>query len=149
VSEWVSEWLLFNAKWEINFSPISWRDEMMMDWLAQNQDNVLEWSDISIHRLLFQWVSSTIKIQLGVGLVQSNIIIISSRGKHANRRSNTYQFVRPLVWPYRVSNPRTTALETRRLTITPPIQSTIKIQLGVGLVQSNIIIISSNVLVMI
>jgi hypothetical protein len=24
------------------------------DWLAQNQDNVYEWSDMSIHRLLFQ-----------------------------------------------------------------------------------------------
>jgi hypothetical protein len=24
------------------------------DWLAQNQDNVSEWGDISIHRLLFQ-----------------------------------------------------------------------------------------------
>ena len=33
------------------------------DWLAQN--NVSEWSDMSIHRLLFQW-SSTIKIQLSV-----------------------------------------------------------------------------------
>jgi len=24
------------------------------DWLAQNQDNVSEWNDMSIHRLLFQ-----------------------------------------------------------------------------------------------
>ena len=24
------------------------------DWLAQNQNNVSEWSDMSIHRLLFQ-----------------------------------------------------------------------------------------------
>ena len=24
------------------------------DWLARNQDNVSEWSDMSIHRLLFQ-----------------------------------------------------------------------------------------------
>jgi hypothetical protein len=24
------------------------------DWLARNQDNVCEWGDISIHRLLFQ-----------------------------------------------------------------------------------------------
>jgi len=24
------------------------------DWLAQNQDNVSEWGDMSIHRLLFQ-----------------------------------------------------------------------------------------------
>jgi hypothetical protein len=31
--------------------------------LIQNQDNV--WSDMSIHRLLLQWVS-TIKIQLSV-----------------------------------------------------------------------------------
>ena len=24
------------------------------DWLARNQDNVYEWGDVSIHRLLFQ-----------------------------------------------------------------------------------------------
>ena len=39
------------------------------DWLARNQDNVSEWGDMSIHRLLFQW-ASTIKIKL-IGLVQS------------------------------------------------------------------------------
>ena len=32
------------------------------DWLAQNQNNVSEWSDMSICRLLFQW-ANTIKIQ--------------------------------------------------------------------------------------
>jgi hypothetical protein len=35
------------------------------DWLAKNQDNVSEWSDMSIGALLFQW-ASTIKIQLSV-----------------------------------------------------------------------------------
>ena len=35
------------------------------DWLARNQNNVLEWGDMSIHRLLFQW-ASTIKIQISV-----------------------------------------------------------------------------------
>ena len=35
------------------------------DWLAQNQDNVPEWGDMSIHGLLLQWASS-IKIQLSV-----------------------------------------------------------------------------------
>jgi hypothetical protein len=35
------------------------------DWLARNQDNVSEWSNMSIHGLLFQW-ASTIKIQLSV-----------------------------------------------------------------------------------
>ena len=33
------------------------------DWLARNQDNVSEWSDMSIRGLLFQW-ASTIKIQI-------------------------------------------------------------------------------------
>ena len=33
------------------------------DWLAQNQDNVSVWSDMSIRRLLFQR-ASTIKVQL-------------------------------------------------------------------------------------
>ena len=27
------------------------------DWLARNQDNVLEWGDMSIRGLLFQWAS--------------------------------------------------------------------------------------------
>jgi hypothetical protein len=35
------------------------------DWLAQNQDNVSECSDLSTRKLLFQW-PSTIKIHLGV-----------------------------------------------------------------------------------
>jgi len=34
-------------------------------WLARNQNNVYEWSDMSIRGLLFQW-ASTIKIQLSV-----------------------------------------------------------------------------------
>jgi hypothetical protein len=35
------------------------------DWLAWNQHNVSEWSDMSTRGLLFQW-ASTIKIQLSV-----------------------------------------------------------------------------------
>jgi hypothetical protein len=35
------------------------------DWLARNQNNVSEWSDMSTRGLLFQW-ASTIKIQLSV-----------------------------------------------------------------------------------
>jgi hypothetical protein len=35
------------------------------DWLAQNQNNVSEWSDMSTDGLLFQW-ASTVKIQLSV-----------------------------------------------------------------------------------
>ena len=35
------------------------------DWLARNQNNVSEWSDMSTRRLLFQR-TSTIKIQLSV-----------------------------------------------------------------------------------
>ena len=46
------------------------------DWLAQNQSNASEWSDMSTHRLLFQW-ASTINIQLLV-YYKTNIIIISS-----------------------------------------------------------------------
>ena len=35
------------------------------DWLARNQDNVSEWSDMSTRGLLFQW-ASTMKIQLSM-----------------------------------------------------------------------------------
>jgi hypothetical protein len=41
------------------------------DWLARNQNNVSEWSDMSTRGLLYQW-ASTIKIQTQcVGLEQS------------------------------------------------------------------------------
>jgi hypothetical protein len=47
------------------------------DWLARNQNNVSEWSDMSTRGLMFQW-ASTIKIQLSV-LVENkaDLIIIS------------------------------------------------------------------------
>jgi hypothetical protein len=35
------------------------------DWLARNQNNVSEWSNMSTHGLLFQW-ASTINIQLSM-----------------------------------------------------------------------------------
>ena len=35
------------------------------DWLAQNRDNVSEWSAMSTRGLLFQW-ASTLKIQLSM-----------------------------------------------------------------------------------
>jgi hypothetical protein len=35
------------------------------DWLARNQNNLSEWSEMSTHRLLFQW-ASTMKIQLSM-----------------------------------------------------------------------------------
>jgi hypothetical protein len=35
------------------------------DWLTRNQDNVLDWDEMSIRWLLFLW-ASTIKIQLSL-----------------------------------------------------------------------------------
>ena len=50
------------------------------DWLARNQNNVSEWSDMSMCGLLFQW-ANTIKIQLKrAGLEQS--------GRHQNLIEN-------------------------------------------------------------
>jgi hypothetical protein len=47
------------------------------DWLARNQNNVSEWSDMSARRLLFQW-ASTIKIKLGMLVwYKADFIIIS------------------------------------------------------------------------
>ena len=46
------------------------------DWLAQNQDNVSDWCDISIHGLLFQW-ASTINIQLSMSVQNKANLIIS------------------------------------------------------------------------
>ena len=49
------------------------------DWLARNQNNVSERGDMSIRRLLFQWVS-IIKIQLGVLVkYKADLIIILSK----------------------------------------------------------------------
>ena len=45
------------------------------DWLAQNQNNVSEWSDMSTLGLLFQCAASTINIQLSM-LVQYKVDII-------------------------------------------------------------------------
>jgi hypothetical protein len=48
------------------------------DWLAQNQDNVSEWGNMSICRLLFQWASTIKKIQLIVLVwYKADLIIIS------------------------------------------------------------------------
>jgi hypothetical protein len=38
---------------------------------AWNQDNVFEWSDLSIRGLLFQWLSTIKNISEQAGLVQS------------------------------------------------------------------------------
>jgi hypothetical protein len=47
------------------------------DWLARNQNNVSEWSDMSARRLLFQW-ASTIKIKLSMLVwYKADFIIIS------------------------------------------------------------------------
>jgi hypothetical protein len=48
--------------------------------LAQNQDNVSEWSDLSTCGLLFQW-TSYVKMQLGmsVGLIQMYFISFLSK----------------------------------------------------------------------
>ena len=47
------------------------------DWLAWNQNNVSEWSDISTRGLLFQW-ASTVKIQLSMLVwYKADLIIIS------------------------------------------------------------------------
>jgi hypothetical protein len=55
------------------------------DWLARNQNNVSEWSDMSTHGLLFQW-DSTIKIQLSV-LIQykADVITIISLNESCSR----------------------------------------------------------------
>jgi hypothetical protein len=48
------------------------------EWLARNQNNVSEWSDMSIHGLLFRW-ASTIRVQLNVLVYnKADLIIISS-----------------------------------------------------------------------
>jgi hypothetical protein len=43
-------------------------------WVARNQNNVSEWSDISTRGLLFQW-ASTIQIQLNV-LIKNKVDLI-------------------------------------------------------------------------
>ena len=49
----------------------------MNDWLARNQNNVSEWSDMSFHELLFQY-ASTIKIHPRVMVYfKTDVIIIS------------------------------------------------------------------------
>jgi hypothetical protein len=53
-------------------SPLSRQHYKEKDWLARNQDNVSEWGDMSIHKLLFQWASTMKKNPTkSVSLVQS------------------------------------------------------------------------------
>jgi hypothetical protein len=107
VSEWVSEWLLFNAKWEINFSPISWRDEMMMMLLCTRPTpnwifivllthwNKSLWIDMSLHSSTLSWFWAN----------QSLFI---------KRRSNKYQFY--CHWLDLGLESRSTTLEASMLT---------------------------------
>jgi hypothetical protein len=47
------------------------------EWLARDQNNVSEWSDMSVHGLLFRW-ATTIRVQLSVLVYnKANLIIIS------------------------------------------------------------------------
>ena len=48
------------------------------DWLARKQDNISEWGDMSIRRLLCQW-ASTIKIQLSMTSSSSHWKLTCSR----------------------------------------------------------------------
>jgi hypothetical protein len=50
--DWNIGMCCFSAKHE------AWRSKSK-DWLAQIQNNVSEWGDMSIRRLLFQWASTT------------------------------------------------------------------------------------------
>ena len=45
-------------------------------WLAQNQDNVFEWIDMSIHGLLFQWASPIKNQTKHVGLVNFIVLVM-------------------------------------------------------------------------
>jgi len=80
--------MVFNAIFN-NISALSWRSVLLVednpyfkslyhimllrvyfgmirtDYLAQNLNNVSEWSDMSTHRLLIQW-NNTMQIQLSV-----------------------------------------------------------------------------------
>ena len=64
------------------------------DWLARNQDNVSEWSDMSTRGLLFQW-ASTIKIQLSLlawlqsgphhHLIKRNLFLLNNNHSFTHR----------------------------------------------------------------
>jgi hypothetical protein len=55
------------------------------DWLTRNQDNVSEWDDMSIRRLLFQWANTIKKnptkrvglVQIGPHHLIENILVIT------------------------------------------------------------------------
>ena len=61
------------------------------DWLARNQDNVSEWSDMSTHGLLFQW-ASTITVQLSTTYGKIMLIILFTRYEYSWRLGTTWHF---------------------------------------------------------
>ena len=66
------------------------------DWLARNQNNVSEWSDMSTRGLLFQW-ASTIKFQLSV-LVYSSTKRTSS-SSYWKLTCSPHNIAKILLWP--------------------------------------------------
>jgi hypothetical protein len=70
-------WIMLYQDYEIGICCFSAKHAALRrkskDWLAQNQDNVSDWGDMSIHGLLLQW-ASTIKIQLIVLFIKESIL---------------------------------------------------------------------------
>jgi hypothetical protein len=69
VDHWFESWLDQTKDYKIGISWDSSKHATLRskskDWLAQNQNDVFEWGNMSNRGVLFQW-ASTIKIQLTV-----------------------------------------------------------------------------------
>jgi hypothetical protein len=107
------KWLLFNAKCK---SAISWREQVIFWWYDDNFRFVLyQYAYLDLHSAnsqLTQQSAGRHVAPLGyIILIPSKLVYSYPVMLRALIRNNKYQLHKCLVWPDRVSNPRSTALE--------------------------------------
>ena len=119
------EWLLFNANSAINFSAISWWEQVNFQWDYDEVHFVLDQ-----HAWLDFYGASSLKQQPAgrhdsdtLSWFRSNQSLLFLLNTACLAEKQQILILWSLIWPDRGSNPRTTTLEASTLTITPPMRT--------------------------